>query len=64
LAPVGFSFPPSFSILSRGNRAARRVATGHDYAIKFTTDIKLEIEDGEKNPGTQHPNKKTFQINK
>jgi len=64
LASVGFSFPPSFSILNRGNRAARRVATGHDYAIKFTTDIKLEVQDGEKNPGTPHPNKKTFQINK
>jgi len=46
------------TILNRGNRATRRVATGHDYAIKFTTDIKLEIQDGEKNPGTQHPNKK------
>jgi len=60
LAPVAFSFPPSFSILNRGNREARRVATGHDYAIKFTTDIKLEIQVGEKNPGTQHPNKKHF----
>jgi len=60
LAPVGFSFPSSLTILNRGNRAARRDATGHDYAIKFTTDIKLEIHDGEKSTGTKHPNKKHF----
>jgi len=51
--------------ITRGDSRQLRTSAGlapvgFSFTVKFTTDIKLEIQDGEKNPGNQHPNKKTF----